>query len=129
MKVLDSDFIIELLKKNPDVGLKLDELAESTEQVVTTVLNAHEVLFGTIHGSQKNVTITERFFASIGVLNYDFKAMRETLNIIKILEQEGQRIGYFDEMIAGICRANDTTIITRNVKHFGKVPNLKIETW
>ena len=129
MKVLDSDFIIALLRRNQDIELKLDQLSESTEQIVTTVLNAHEVLFGTIHGSPKNGAVTERFFAGIGILNYDFKAMRETLDIIQFLGQTGERIGYFDEMIAGICRANDATLITRNIKHFKRVPKLKVEAW
>lgn len=34
-----------------------------------------------------------------------------------------------DLKIASIALANDATVLTRNARDFGKVPNLRIEDW
>jgi tRNA(fMet)-specific endonuclease VapC len=38
-------------------------------------------------------------------------------------------IGHADLLIASIALANDATLVTRNLKHFRQVPNLKVENW
>ena len=128
MKVLDSDFIIALLRKNPEVQKKLHELVEDNHQVATTILNAHEVMFGTIE-NPRNAHIADEFFRSLLVLSYNYDCMNQTMKIINYLGKNGERIGAFDEIIAGICKAHDATLITRNIKHFGRVPKLKVEPW
>jgi hypothetical protein len=39
-----------------------------------------------------------------------------------------KKIGRADLLIASIVLANDATLVTRNVKHFRLVPNLKLKT-
>lgn len=38
-------------------------------------------------------------------------------------------IGTQDLKIAAIALANDATVLTRNARHFGKVPGLKMDDW
>ena len=40
-----------------------------------------------------------------------------------------RKIGRADLLIACITLAHDATLVTRNVKDFAKIPNLKIENW
>ena len=34
-----------------------------------------------------------------------------------------------DILLAGIAIANNATLVTRNTKHFNRIPNLKLENW
>jgi tRNA(fMet)-specific endonuclease VapC len=44
-------------------------------------------------------------------------------------ELRGLPIGGFDTMIAAHAIALDVTLISHNLKHFGKVPGLQLEDW
>ncbi|MBI4145891.1 type II toxin-antitoxin system VapC family toxin [Candidatus Woesearchaeota archaeon] len=130
MKVLDSDFLIALLRKDPDIPSKLRELLTSDEKVTTTIFNAHEVLFGArLTNHPRNIEKTQRLLNSLDTLTYDSEAMHHAVEIIALLQEKGERIGIFDELVSGICIANSATIVTRNVKHFSRVPGLKLEKW
>ena len=45
------------------------------------------------------------------------------------LESRGQGIGPFDTLIAAQARRLGATIVTRNVREFGRVPGLSVENW
>ncbi len=45
------------------------------------------------------------------------------------LRQQGQSIGYADEMIAAHALALDCTLVTDNVRHFQRVAGLRLENW
>jgi tRNA(fMet)-specific endonuclease VapC len=45
------------------------------------------------------------------------------------LEQEGQRLEDFDLLIAATALHLGYTLVTGNVRHFERVPNLRIENW
>ena len=47
----------------------------------------------------------------------------------ELLREKGASIGVIDEMIAGMCKALNSTLVTRNVKHFSRISGLKIEVW
>lgn len=53
------------------------------------------------------------------------KAGEIEANLIK----EGSIIDLEDIMIAGIAISRDEKIISRNIKHFNRIKNLKIETY
>jgi predicted nucleic acid-binding protein len=44
------------------------------------------------------------------------------------LRQKGRAINPGDNLIAGICLAHDFALVTRNVSHFRRVPDLKVVT-
>ena len=45
------------------------------------------------------------------------------------LEKKGSPIGPFDILIAGTALSNRATLVTHNVKEFGRIKNLSIEDW
>lgn len=46
-----------------------------------------------------------------------------------LLESQGQIIGPYDMLIAGIALAHDLTIVTRNTREFERIPGLRVENW
>ena len=45
------------------------------------------------------------------------------------LENAGMRLADFDLLIASIAIDNDITLVTRNARHFERIPGLKLEVW
>jgi len=45
------------------------------------------------------------------------------------LRRRGKLIGEADILVAGIVLAHDGVLVTNNVDHFQRVPNLKVENW
>ena len=66
-----------------------------------------------------------RQFRQILVVDYTLDAAMQ----FDGLRRSGVRIGAMDLKIAAICLANDATLLTRNLKDFGKVPGLRSEDW
>ena len=130
MLVLDSDFIIHVFRKDSAVAQKLDELEMLEEPIATTVFNAHEVCLGAAKTkTPSNIDKTLRLVTSLNILNYDLECMHHAVELIRFLEEKGQIIGIFDELVASVCLANNATLLTRNTKHFSRVPGLKITSW
>jgi predicted nucleic acid-binding protein len=59
-----------------------------------------------------------------GILPIDIQAAETAGEIASRLLLKNQRIGEIDSLIAGVCLNHGMPIITRNVKHFQRVPNL-----
>jgi tRNA(fMet)-specific endonuclease VapC len=66
-----------------------------------------------------------RNYCIVPVLDYDSAANAEYERLRKMR----LRIGTMDLKIAAIALVNDATLLTRNLKDFGKVNGLKIEDW
>jgi tRNA(fMet)-specific endonuclease VapC len=45
------------------------------------------------------------------------------------LERRGERVDDFDVAIAAHAVAYDATLITRNLRHFVRIPGLRVEDW
>ena len=45
------------------------------------------------------------------------------------LELQGKKIDSIDLLIASTALQNNLTIVTHNIKHFDRVPNLNIVDW
>ncbi|MEW6295710.1 MAG: type II toxin-antitoxin system VapC family toxin [Candidatus Diapherotrites archaeon] len=130
MKVLDTDFLIELFRGNQQTKNFLLNLQLKGEEITTTVFNYQETLFGMVLKKDEiAIEKAKMFFQSIKIFNYNEKAVIEGIKVQLVLRKKGKAIGLFDEMISGICIANNATLVTRNAKHFSQVPNLKIKVW
>ena len=49
--------------------------------------------------------------------------------LIQHLFSAGQPIGIEDIMIASIALCNGLAVVSANVKHFSRIPDLRIENW
>ncbi len=99
---------IEILRGRFDTVLKA---ADSTE-----LLRAQ-------HWLRRN----EEFMSDLDLVFFDTRAGAEFDKLRK--NSKVKRIGRADLLIASIALASGATLVTRNVKHFRLVPNLKLENW
>lgn len=128
MKILDTDILVGILRKNMDAITKYEHLQKET--IFTTVFNAQELIFGAlISDNESNFKTAKDLVNELRMLDYNEADMAESVRIQADFERNGRHIGLIDEMIAGICIANNATIVTRNIKHFSRISNLKTEIW
>jgi tRNA(fMet)-specific endonuclease VapC len=64
-------------------------------------------------------------YRSIRVLEFDERAALE----MQRLRTGGVRVGPMDLKIAAIVLAHDSTLLSRNLRDFRKVPGLRVEDW
>ena len=124
---LDTCAIIDLFRKD----LKIIELIESLdEELCSTIINYQEIMFGMdlkdskYHEEEK---FYDDFFAQIFLYLLDTASSKESSKIFWDLKRGGNLIEEMDCSIAGILLANGVKkIITRNAKHFEKIPGLEV---
>ena len=52
-----------------------------------------------------------------------------TADLCARLRTQGQSVEWADLTIAATALANDLVVVTRNVRHFERVPDLQVENW
>jgi tRNA(fMet)-specific endonuclease VapC len=64
-------------------------------------------------------------YCQMAVLDFDDRAAVQ----FEELQKQRFRIGTMDLKIAAIAIANNATLLSRNLKDFGKIPTLQVEDW
>jgi tRNA(fMet)-specific endonuclease VapC len=137
MHLLDTDTLTHLYADHPRVTHNLRQQTDST--VGITIISNVEVLRGRFEfllkaGSatellraQNLLSQTEAFLNRMFVVPLDARAatLFERLRIAKGL----RKIGRADLLIACIALAHDATLVTRNLRHFQRVPKLRVTNW
>ena len=132
MICFDSDFIIDFLRGKADAIDKMKSLEQSATQIVTTAINSLEVFVGIVSldsATSQRVILTRNFLDSLVVLPFDHIASLKAATLLNFLKRKGTLIGLKDTLIAAIAIMNNVPLLTRNVKHFEKIPDLVLETW
>jgi tRNA(fMet)-specific endonuclease VapC len=128
--LLDTNACIRYLNgRSPKLRAKFDA-TEPMQIRVCSVVKA-ELFFGAMLSNNPVKTLANQrlFLSRFPSLPFDDPAAEAYAEIRADLTRQGQVIGPNDVMIAAICRANDVTLVTHNVREFGRVAGLKIEDW
>ena len=131
MVCLETDFLIDLLRSRPAALHKLEQLTRDEERLVVTPISATELFeCGAADQRHSEMESVERILHALHLLDFDILAAKKAGELLGDLSRKGQKIGDMDTITAGIAlRHEQTTLITKNRKHFEKIPNLKIEEW
>ena len=128
---LDTDYLVALLRDNPDAVRKALEIDTSGSEVVTTSMNAFEVYVGAFRSRERNrnTVQADNLLSSLKVLNLDMESLRKSGEVLSDLLDIGLRMDMRDAIIAGIALVYGCTLITRNTTHFKRVTGLSVEPW
>lgn len=128
--ILDTSFIIDLLKGSRSAVDKATELENSGKPMLATTISVFEIWQGAddIKNEGKKRRILD-MMSSFGMLVLDFDSATEGGEIHGKLAKKGILIEPEDSMIAGIAKAHGETLLTKNTKHFSRIEGLRIETY
>lgn len=136
--LMDSDHISLLGRGGAEGQRILRRIAEKSQNaVVLSIISYEEQMRGWLSEIAAARTpdrqkpkyhelnrMLERYCAT-PILQFDDTA----ITIFQDLWVQRLRVGTMDLKIAAIALANNATLLTRNSRDFGKIPNLRIEDW
>ena len=137
MHLLDTDILSLLQRGNARVVEALVALPDSDLAItlitkIELLRGRHDFVLKAATGEQllraeKWLKETELFLLKTPVIYPDTAAATQfdRLRLMKGL----RKIGRADLLIASTVLANDATLVTRNVRHFKQIPDLKIVSW
>jgi len=130
MKVLDTTFLIDLIRGKPETKEYL--MSVSPTIFFTTQINIYEVAVGMFMRkmSPSKFLQVQELFENIRVLSLDDKGIIKSAEICADLLKRGQVIEDGDCLTAGIALSKGVAaIVTRNTEHFRRIKGIKVETY
>lgn len=129
MYLLDSNIIIYMFNGNRNV---LQNFAShSPSQIAIPSLVLYELQVGITKSSSPSRRIQQlkQLLSIIQVMPFGEAEAKEAAQIRADLERIGMGIGPIDTLIAATAIVAGSTLVTRNVKEFGRIQHLKIINW
>ena len=133
MKTVDTTFLIDLLRGDAEAVKKAREIDE-VGGAATTAINVFEITYGISRSRyldfDRRLSEVEKLLSRVDIFSLDLRTAILAGKILGSLSKEGKIIDVFDGMIGAIALANGCdTIVTRNVDHFKRIPDLHVETY
>ena len=137
MHLLDTNALTALHAGKPQVIDRLKHLDDP--DIATTLITKIELLRGRMDfllkatdgqallRAQSWLFKTETLLSEIDILPFDPMAIEQFERLIA--ERSLRKMGRADLQIASIALAKRATLVTRNIKDFRRVPNLKTVNW
>jgi predicted nucleic acid-binding protein len=120
--IADTDVLIDFLRGRGEAERVRQEL--ETGGLCTTAVTAFELWAGARQPAE--VAAVEALLGALTIIPLDTAAARRAGEVRRQLEGEGVPIGMADSLIAGICLESNGILVTRNDRHFARVPDLRL---
>ena len=127
MVCLDTSFFVDLLRVNPDAVNKLLEFRGDI--IYTTTITLAELYRGAYGSSETGQELSkiDKLLRGISILTLDNESAKKYGEFYNQLRSN--RIGDADLFIASIVITNNEILLTKNLRHFERIPLLKISSW
>jgi tRNA(fMet)-specific endonuclease VapC len=133
--VFDTDMLTLYQEGHPEVCRRV--VAHRPDELATTIISVEEQVSGwftmlrrpadrkTLARTYQRMTETVSFLKQMPIVSFTEQAIArfESLRLMKL------NIGSMDLRIASIALENGSTLVTRNVRDFRRVPGLSTEDW
>jgi predicted nucleic acid-binding protein len=95
-----------------------------------SLISYGEVIQGILFGREveRRTEEFERLVDQLELVGLDPETMRIFATLRGSLEREGLRLPDFDLLIAATALRHDHTLVSRNLGHFNRIPNLRLVT-
>ena len=127
--VLDTDTCIYWLKGNKNIEKRI--LKAGMENILISVITQCELFYGAFKSAKRkrNLKVVRDLMRKIKILHTTEEVPLIYGKTKAELERKGQSLDDADLLIASITLANGYILITNNIDHFQRIPDLKIENW
>jgi tRNA(fMet)-specific endonuclease VapC len=123
MMIADTDVLIDFLQGDQPACERI-ALELGHGQLATTAITRFELLAGARTARQQ--TIIGQLLAALPCLPLEAQSADRAAEVRRALERQGLSIGMGDSLIAGIVLAHRGVLLTRNRRHFERVPSLAL---
>jgi tRNA(fMet)-specific endonuclease VapC len=129
--LFDTDAISEVLRPKPSEMYIAWLRTIAVDEQLTTAITVGELYWGAHRSAARERhlrKIEEVLLPSLQILPFDAKAAKQFGELKALLEGEGTRLADADLQIASIALVEGHELVTGNLRHFARVPGLRINT-
>lgn len=128
---LDANVLIEVLRRRQPVLGRWQEAVGLASPLVLSSLVLHELEAGADLSARPAIhrVRLHELLAFADIVEFDADDARAAGRVRASLQRSGRPIGPVDTLIAGQALARGWTMVTQNVRHFGRVDGLAIIDW
>ncbi|MFC5860983.1 PIN domain-containing protein [Acidicapsa dinghuensis] len=128
--LLDTDISSYIMKRNNAMVLRRLQTI-SMGDLAISVITKGELMFGVEVSPRKlqDRLALEGYLKHVEVLDYPADAAQHYAEIRAALKVAGTMIGANDLLIAAHARCLGLTLVTNNIREFGRVKGLALENW
>jgi tRNA(fMet)-specific endonuclease VapC len=131
MRVLDSNTISYYFRGDPQVVPQLQALRPV--EVGVPAIVEYELRYGLLRLPEETaaprLAALARLLRPMQILPFDSECAAQAARLRATLEAAGTPIGPHDTLIAATALRHQATLVTRNVREFGRVPGLRCVNW
>jgi tRNA(fMet)-specific endonuclease VapC len=126
--MLDTDTVSYSLRGYGGVNAQI--VMHHPAELCMSAVTLAELRYGASHANARRLhRLIDGFVRDVAVMPFDESCAGRFGQIAADLAARGTPIGDIDAMIAAHALALDVTLVTNNVKHFGRIAGLHIENW
>lgn len=125
---IDTSILIDVLRSFRQGVDLVRRLEQESALLSTTAINAFELYYGTYKTRklEKNVKATRELLSRLVVLDFAEGASEEAGKVLAQLEAKGELVEFRDVLIGSIARVHGHALITKNPRHFHRIPGLRV---
>jgi tRNA(fMet)-specific endonuclease VapC len=125
MIILDTSFIIDLIRQKMEALAKLSEIENREEIICTTTMNVLELYRGAYMSTRiaSNLESVRKIIEALLVIPITEETYDIFGSLSSKLSSRSEPMGDFDEVIAAITLAYDASIVTKD-EHFHRISAL-----
>ncbi len=130
-KLIDTSTLSEVMRgRDESVRRNAHVYLERFQLFTFSILTRFEILRGLYaKDARGKISRFEILCANNEVLPLTDSVVLKGAEIYSLLRNQGKLIDDMDILIAATALVNDLNLITENVDHFGRIPDLQIESW
>ena len=128
---LDSSTIVDVLRGHPDVRSRFASAIERDEDLVVSSIVLHELAYGAWRSGRADQRLSEVevLLGRMRVEPFQGEDSLEAGRLRAYLADHGGPAGAYDELIAGQAIARGWMMVTSNLRHFLRAPDLPVVDW
>ena len=132
MYLFDTDVVTNIFKRKPAPKLlkRLATVEQRHQHIATTTVA--EIVYGAWKSERPRYhleNLEKILLPAVNIVSLDGKAAYVCGALRARLEKAGMPLALADLEIAAIAIANQLTLVTGNVRHFARIPELRVENW
>jgi predicted nucleic acid-binding protein len=130
--LLDTNALSEVVKKRPSATV-IGHLRDVPQTALhTSVVSVMEMRFGAVRSATGSILwerIRRDVLRRVKILPLGEDEASRAGEILADLEMRGVPVGIEDAMIGATALVHGLVVVTRNVKHLGRIRGLVVENW
>lgn len=132
MYLLDTNILSEVLKKRPHDRV-IERLRETPRpSQFTSCICVLELRYGSQRRHDHELfweRIRTQIFPHVTILGISEREAVTAGDILALLDRRGEPLSLPDVLIAATALDAGLTLVTANIRHFERIPRLKVENW